>query len=81
MMRESAMVPLKPRVSKCGTHWTVEMNRRGDFLPVERCHHTWEECIKIALRWMREGRVALVEKGSYLDPATQLEMRLRSPSP
>lgn len=43
-----AIVLTKPRIAKCGNHWTVEYNRRGDWFPMHFCFLTWENALKKA---------------------------------
>lgn len=45
-MGETAV--LKPRIAKCGNHWSVEWNRKGDYYPMNICVRTWEEAVKKA---------------------------------
>lgn len=39
---------LKPKVAKCGNHWSVEWNRKGDYWPESICVPTWEDAMKKA---------------------------------
>ena len=39
---------LKPKIAKCGNHWSVEYNRKGDYYPMGICVRTFEEAVKKA---------------------------------
>lgn len=38
-------IVLKPKIAKCGKHWSVEWNRKGDYYPMGICVRTWEEAL------------------------------------
>ncbi len=46
---------LKPKILKCGNHWAVEWNRKGDFYPMNICVRTWEEA-------RRKAAIVVVKK-------------------
>jgi hypothetical protein len=65
-MIQRELVTLKPSVTRCGTHWSVEWNRCGDFFPVGLCKPTWAECVAIGVRVFVQGKTAQVEPDSYI---------------
>ena len=46
---------LKPRIERCGNHWCIETADESRFF--SRCYRTWQQCLEVALRVVREGRL------------------------
>lgn len=45
----------KPKIIRCGNHWSVEWNRRGDWYPQWKCVNSWELALGEALLVVARG--------------------------